>query len=241
VREYGYDGLELRLLDGEPIDPTSVDAGRRRAVGTSLARAGVPLVCLDTSIELARPCGHELAAAVELASDWGAPAVRVFGGALDAERPEAEALDDIARRLEPALGRAEELAVTVALETHDGFSSAVLVAELLRRVSSPSFAALWDVHHPYRVGESPPDVLNALGTRIHLVHVKDARRRDDDWELVPLGEGEVPVRESLTVLHAAGYDGWVTLEWEKRWHPELAEPEVALPRDGKILRSWLEA
>ena len=233
VREYGFDGLELRLLDGEPIDPASVDTGTRRAVGAAFARAGVPLVCLDTSIEVARPFERELSAAVELAAEWGAPTVRVFGGA-------SEALDDIARRLEPPLVRAEELGVTIALETHDAFSSAALVAELLRRVGSPSFAALWDVHHPYRLGESPDDVVRALGTRIRLVHVKDARRSDDGWELVPLGEGDVPVRESLAALEASGYDGWVTLEWEKRWHPELAEPEVALPRDGATLRRWLK-
>jgi sugar phosphate isomerase/epimerase len=197
-----------------------------------LARAAVPLVCLDTSIELAQPFERELPAALELASEWGAPAVRVFGGA-------GGALDDIAQRLEPALGRADELGVTIALETHDSFSSAALVAELLRQVGSPSFAALWDLHHPYRVGESPQDVLHALGPRICLVHVKDARRRDDGWELVPLGEGEVPVRESLAALRAAGYDGWLTVEWEKRWHPELAEPEVALPRDGDTLKRWL--
>jgi sugar phosphate isomerase/epimerase len=232
VREYGYDGLELRLLDGEPIDPLSLDPVTRRAVATALARAGVPLLCLDTSIELARPFDRELPAALELASEWGAPAVRVFGG-------EAPALDDIARRLEPALGRAEALGVTVALETHDSFSSATLVGELLARVDSQSFAVLWDMHHPYRVGESPQDVLRALGTRIHLVHVKDARRLGDDWELVPLGEGDVPVRESLAALRAAGSTGWLTVEWEKRWHPELDEPEIALPRELETLKRFL--
>jgi len=55
VSEYGYDGLELRLLDGEPIDPLSVDDAARRAVPTMLTRSGVPLSSLDTSIELARP------------------------------------------------------------------------------------------------------------------------------------------------------------------------------------------
>ena len=137
----------------------------------------------------------------------------------------------IALRLDKALGGAEELGVTVALETHDAFASAALVADLLQRVESPSFAALWDLHHPYRVGESPEDVVHGLGSRIRLVHLKDARRRGDDWQLVPLGEGEVPVRESLAALDAAGYDGWLTVEWEKRWHPELAEPEIALPRE----------
>ena len=232
MHEYGYDGLELRLLDGEPIDPLAPDPETRRTIAQALARAGVTLVCLDTSIELAQPFDQALPAAVELASEWDAPAVRVFGGA-------GGSLDEIAGRLEPVLGRAEELGVTIALETHDAFSSAALVAELLERVPSSSFAATWDVHHPYRLGESPVDVVRALGTRIHLVHVKDARRSGDDWQLVPLGEGEVPVRESLAVLAAAGYDGWLTVEWEKRWHPELAEPELALPRDAATLRGWL--
>jgi len=187
----------------------------------------VPLVSLDTSIELARPFARELRAALELAAEWGAPTVRVFGG-------DAEDLDDVARRLEPAL--AETRGVIVALETHDAFASAALVGELLRRVDSPSFTAIWDVHHTYRVGESPADVVRALGSHIRLVHVKDARRRGDDWELVPLGEGELPVRESLAALDD---DGWLTVEWEKRWHPELAEPEVALPRELATLRRWL--
>jgi sugar phosphate isomerase/epimerase len=190
----------------------------------------VPIVSLDTSIELARPFARELTPALELASELGAPTVRVFGG-------EPEDLDDVARRLEPALARAEQLGVTIALETHDAFSSAARVAALLQRVGSASFAAIWDLHHTYRVGESPADVLRALGPRIRLVHVKDARRRDDGWELVPLGEGEVPVRESLAALDTAGHDGWLTVEWEKRWHPELAEPEVALPRERERLCS----
>jgi sugar phosphate isomerase/epimerase len=232
VSEYGYDGLELRLLGGEPIDPLSLDDSARHADGTMLARSGVPLISLDTSIELARPFERELPAALELASEWGAPAVRVFGGA-------SPVLDDIAQRLEPVLDRASELGVTVVLETHDSFSSATVVGELLRLVESPSFAALWDVHHPYRVGESSQDVVVALGDRIHLVHVKDALRDGDDWRLVPLGEGEVPVRESLAVLDVAGFRGWLTVEWEKRWHPDLAEPEVALPRELETLKGWL--
>ncbi|HZQ81520.1 MAG TPA: TIM barrel protein [Gaiellaceae bacterium] len=222
VSEYGYDGLELRLLDGDPIDIAALSGDRRRAVAAALA--ATTLVCLDTSIELAGPFEDELPAALELAREWGTDTIRVFGG-------EVADLDDVARRLEPLL--ADD--VTVALETHDAFASAVRVAELLRRVDNPSFAAIWDLHHPTRVGESPQDVVRALGDRIRLVHVKDARRDGDAWQLVPLGEGEVPVREALAAL--AGYDGWLTVEWEKRWHPELAEPEVALPRELAALRS----
>jgi fatty-acyl-CoA synthase len=227
VGEYGYDGLELRLLDGEPIDPLSAGESAHRA----LSRRTVPLVSIDTSIQLAQPFERELSAVVELALDWGAPTVRVFGG-------QSQDLDDLARRLEPALARAEKAEIAVALETHDDFASAARVAELMRRVDSPSFGAVWDVHHTYRAGESPEDVVQALGTRVQLVHVKDARREGADWKLVALGEGELPVRESLAALDAVGYTGWLSVEWEKRWHPDLDEPEVALPRCLETLKRW---
>ena len=145
-------------------------------------------------------------------------------------------LSDVARRLEPLL--VDD--VTVALGDARHFLERRARAELLRLVDSPAFGVLWDFHHPYRMGESPADVLDLVGDRLVLVHVKDARRDGDSWQLVPLGEGEVPYVESLVALRDAGYDGWVSVEWEKRWHPELDEPEVALPQHANLLRPLIE-
>jgi sugar phosphate isomerase/epimerase len=189
---------------------------------------------------LAEPFDVELLAALELAHIWQAPAVRVFGGELDATVTREHALDDIARRLEPVLETADRLDVSVALETHDGFSSAALVAALITRVASSHLVALWDVHHTYSAGESPQEVIELLGDRIVQVHVKDARHRENgQFDLVLLGDGDVPVAESLSALHAANWDGWVSVEWEKRWHPELPEPEIALPQHSARVRHWL--
>jgi sugar phosphate isomerase/epimerase len=55
---------------------------------------------------------------------------------------------------------------------------------------------------------------------------------------VLLGHGEVPVREMLALLAGGGYQGWVSVEWEKRWHPEIEEPQVALPQHLAVLRAW---
>jgi sugar phosphate isomerase/epimerase len=66
-----------------------------------------------------------------------------------------------------------------------------------------------------------------------------APERDDGWQLVLLGEGEVPVQEMVALLAHGGYQGWVSVEWEKRWHPEIEEPEVALPQHRRLLDSWL--
>jgi len=45
----------------------------------------------------------------------------------------------------------------------------------------------------------------------------------------------------LDVLRRGGYDGWLVAEWEKRWHPEIEEPEVALPHEAAVSRFMLVA
>lgn len=226
AKQYGYEGVEIRLIDGRVVDP-SLPRGHRGRVRKTFSAADIPIVALDTSVKAAAdPSVTELVGMLELASEWGAPIVRVFGGG---------ASTDSARRfLGEVAAKAQDLGVTIALETHDEFSSAEVVAEVLRN-TPPSVGALWDVAHTYRAGEDAGTVLGLLDGRIAHVHVKDARR---DGSLTLLGDGEVPVRDSLEALASAGYDGWISVEWEKHWHPELPEPEVALPQFAAVLRSW---
>jgi sugar phosphate isomerase/epimerase len=252
-RSWGYTGIELRLIDGELIDPAMSPADRD-AVRRTAGAGGLPIVAVDSSIRLtdAEP-GPELRQFLELASDWESPLVRVFGGALPGAAPGGAAppggsaarrarLEAAARVLEAAAPVAERLGVAIGVETHDSFSASRVVAELLALADVPSVGAVWDSHHPYRMGEQPAEIYANLGPRILLAQVKDARRapeRADGWQLVLLGEGEVPVRGMLEVLAAGGYPGWISVEWEKRWHAEIEEPEVALPQHLKLLDTWM--
>jgi sugar phosphate isomerase/epimerase len=242
-RSWGYDGVELRLIDGELIDP-SMPVAARAAVRRSASAAGLPIVAVDSSIQLTGEAPvPELNRFLELASGWESPLVRVFGGALATEAgPRRAQLAGAARVLEAALPAAERLGVRIGVETHDAFSASSVVAELLAMVDSPWAGAVWDSHHPHRMGERPAEVHANLAGRILLAQVKDARRapdRADGWQLVPLGEGKVPVREMIGLLLAGGYQDWISVEWEKHWHPEIAEPETALPQHLELLRRWL--
>jgi sugar phosphate isomerase/epimerase len=241
-RSWGYAGVELRLIDRDLIDP-AMPAGDRAAVRHTAAAAGLPIVAVDSSVRLTEPESRaELRKFLELASDWESPLVRVFGGALADGGPERPAgLAAAARVLEASIPLAERLGVAIGVETHDSFSASSVVAELLALVPSAVVGAVWDSHHPYRMGQSPADVWSDLGRRTLLAQVKDARRDDartDGWQLVLLGQGEVPVREMLELLSSEGYEGWISVEWEKRWHPEIEEPEVALPQHLSVLRTW---
>src|SRR6516165_7462616 len=251
-RRWGYAGVELRLIDGELIDP-SMPAAERARVRRALA--GLPVVAVDSSIRLTDDDpGPMLRRFLQLASDLGAPLVRVFGGALPKSGPipgpipgpasdpaRQDRLRAAVRVLESSVPLARRLGVAIGVETHDDFSASSVVAEMLAMTDPDWVGAVWDSHHPYRMGEQPADVYANLGRRILLAQVKDPRRKPDgDWRLVLLGEGEVPVRQMLGLLAAGGYQNWVSVEWEKRWHPEIEPPEVALPQYRRVLAEWLE-
>ena len=53
---------------------------------------------------------------------------------------------------------------------------------------------------------------------------------------VLFGGGEFPAAEAMQLLQWSKYDGWYSLEWEKAWHPEIEDPEVALPLFPNKLR-----
>jgi sugar phosphate isomerase/epimerase len=241
ARAYGYAGVELRLVDGRLIEG-DMPAAERARVRQTFARARLPIVAVDSSVRVAaapsvKDALDELSPMLELAHEWESPVVRVFGGEWDSERTREDAIRQAKQVLIEAAAKAEPLGVSIALETHDRFSSVGLVAEVLEGLP-PSAVALWDVGHPYRVGDGTQKVLAELDGRLAHVHIKDCRRRGQDWQLTLLGEGEVPVRSGVDALRDAGYSGWLSVEWEKKWHPELAEPEVALPQFADLLRSW---
>jgi len=236
-REYGYLAVELRLVDGELIEE-SMSVAERARVSSLLSASGLELVAVDSSISLSEDepgvVAKRIARFIELAAGWGAPLIRVFGGSGD--------LDHVVQSLRMASREAESTGCSIGMETHDAFTSAASVAAVLDAVDSPAIGAVWDIAHTHRVGDAPAHVVSQLGDRILDVHVKDAvTTAADSARYVLLGEGNVPVRICLEELLRASYNGWLVAEWEKRWHPEIEEPEVALPQHAAVLGKWLRA
>jgi sugar phosphate isomerase/epimerase len=91
------------------------------------------------------------------------------------------------------------------------------------------------------MGETVEETDEAIGARVAHVHVKDAIASGDGWRFTTLGEGALPVPELLTMLARRGYDGVVSVDYEKLWHPELDEPEHSLPQHAAVLRREIAA
>ncbi len=236
---YGYEGLELRLLDGDVITP-ALSAEQQARIRRVSDDAGLVLCCLDTSLKVADPAASldEGYAFLELAAALGIPLIRVFGGA-PADEPLDTAAGRAGERLAALAERARAAGVKVALETHDTFAAGRSVAAALARVEDDSVGALWDTLHPVRVGETADETLDLIGARLLHMHIKDGNVQPNINECRLLGEGTVPVQAILNTLAARGYDGWLAVEWEKKWQPQIADPEVALPQYAETLRGYL--
>ena len=236
--EYGYDAVELRgyladvdLTAAAPFLPTARAATRRR-----FDDAGVGVCCVSSSGVVAQGNVDHVAAHAELAHDLGCPSVRVFGGKLPDAIPRMEAIARAAETLRAFGDAAQENGVQIVLETHDSFSTGATVDELLVAAAHPAVFSLWDVHHPIRQGEPVAETYRFLSPTVRHVHVKDSM---PGVGYTLLGDGDIPVFPALDLLRRGDYGGPISLEWEKRWHPEIADPEIAFPQYARALRDYL--
>lgn len=253
-REYGFDGVDFRgYLDAVDVTMRPEFTSGAAATRRQLADAGLDVSAISSSIQVCVP--EKLAAnldearrTIEVANALGAPNVRIFGGG----DLSAHSQGDLARigrdTIEQILALEGASGLHWLFETHDLWVKAANCRLLLDSIPNPAFGALWDMGHTYRVGEEQPqETFKALSGRVGYTHVKDAlydpehpQAMGDGWRYVAPGTGQLPLAESIGILKASGYRGWVQFEHEKRWHPELPEPEEIFPQFVRWIRGVLE-
>ena len=97
------------------------------------------------------------------------------------------------------------------------------------------FALLYDVAHPdKKYKENWMEFYKEIKPYVFHVHVKDHIRAP--FKIVAPGKGEIPFADICNTLEKDGYDGYYSLEWERKWHPDLEEITVALDALLSILK-----
>jgi sugar phosphate isomerase/epimerase len=247
AKRLGYDGIEIRGIEGEmylpkarPFLPEQIEQTKAQ-----LKENGLEICCLDTSCSFHAPEKFEAAIqegkdTIELAGKLGVRYIRVFGDKIPDPEKKEEVVAAVARGLQMLGGYAEQHGAEVLLETHGDFNRYDVLLDVFEKVSSPAVGMLWDFEHPYMHGEEPQTTFNQLAPYIRHTHVKDARNENGEKVLCMIGEGEVPVPEIVHILQHGGYDGWLSLEFEKQWKPYLEEPEVSLPAFITYMRNVLK-
>ena len=244
ARAHDFSAFELRGLLGTMDLPARPEFQPDRIAQSKreVARKNLKIACVSSSAELhhADPekRKQQLADAkrfIDLAGALGAPYVRVFGNKIDG--PRELVIARVASGLQELGSYSGERGVTVLIESHGDFTDSPTLSEILKRADSPSVGVLWDAHHTFVSGkEDPQFTVQKLGRYIRHTHLKDSVPAADGRRYVLTGRGEVPVRKQVEVLAATSYTGCYTFEWEKVWHPDLEEPEIAFPDFAEFMR-----
>jgi sugar phosphate isomerase/epimerase len=251
----GYAAIELRGVTGE-MDLSKVPelSGSRLAESKrDLAALGLVVSDLGASAHMhEKEAGARLKQLdegrrfIDLAHEMGVKYVRMFGNNIPAGEPRGDVMKRVADGFREMALYAQPAGVTVLIESHGDFVHSSDLQELLTSVGSEAFALLWDAHHTFAAAqEAPADTFAKLGRWVRHTHLKDSRPaasgKVEDRRYVLTGTGDVPVKEQVRVLAGGGYKGYYCYEWEKKWHPEIEEPEVAFPHYAKVMAEYLTA
>jgi sugar phosphate isomerase/epimerase len=239
ARDYGYDAIELRAIDGELnlLNRPEFQPGALETTRSWLAEQGLYICCIDTSCRFDSPDAEERRIEVdvaikhtELATALGAPLIRIFPDKIHSTSTSNETRDNIAESLRE-VAQGSSAAVKIGLETHGDFARAHLAKEIINTADHHRVAVIWDIANSVAAGDTIQEAAREVAPYLAHVHLRDAVPVDgrEHWLPVLAGRGNVSFREASDALRSIGYNGYVSFEWEKYWHPEIEEPEVALP------------
>ena len=250
--QWGFAALELRGIQDQMDLPKCAEFGGTRLKGTlrELSAASLAISDLGASAQMhepdpARRARHmdEARRFIALAHELHAPYVRVFPNQFIRGEDKRVTFARISDGLHELGEYARPAGVIVIVESHGEFRRGEDIIPILEGAKSKNVAFLWDAHHTCLEGEKPADTLQQLGKYTRHTHLKDSvpipGKPKEDCRYVLTGTGNIPVKETVRVLARNRYKGYYCFEWEKRWHPEIEEPEVAFPHYAKTMRDYL--
>lgn len=247
AKDLGFDGIEIRGLGNEifavKAQPFTESELPNTVKKLSELRLQIPCLSSGCCLKFAEDEEknyQEIVEYVNLASKLGTPYVRILG---DLEPHVTGDVDDEAvlaalKRLIPV---AEAKGVTLLIETNGVYADTARLRGLLEHVASDAVAVLWDTHHPYRYfGETPGKTVQNLGAYIKYVHIKDSIEENGKIKYRMMGEGDLPIDDIMLALRSVNYDGFVSLEWVKRWAADLDDAGVVFPQFANFMSRYTE-
>ena len=237
AKEIGYDGIEFINLDhadwGITDNPLKTAAEIRehcKSIGLEIIAytVGANFLAADIDAEMAR-----LRACVDVAAELGAPLMRhdvCYRLPADPFYSYREAIRDMKDNISALSDYAASKGIRTCTENHGYiFQAPERVEELIRAVGNPNYGWLCDMGN-FLCADCEPAGSVSIAARYAIhVHAKDfifksamtprpngffGTTGGNHLRGTVLGHGVVPVGQCIDILKAAGYDGYVSLEFE---------------------------
>lgn len=245
-----FAGVEIRGYKRE-LDVSQVAEFKSNARETlrRFKDAGLEIACFSSSVRMSTQTKsdeekylEELKRYADLCERFETPYIRIFGGEIN-DTPRKIAMDKAVITMNRMVEIIKNYPAKIVLETHDDWMAGDDMKELMEKVNSDSLGLLWDVNHPYMfLGEDPNETWEKTRKWIYHTHWKDSKIAIDTelgFEQCLMGEGDLPLQQIYDVLKKGDYDGYLSLEWEKVWNPDIEEPEIAFPQYAKFMKELM--
>jgi sugar phosphate isomerase/epimerase len=151
--------------------------------------------------------------ALEVAHTLEAPFVRIFSFFMPHGDDPSHHRSEVLARMRQLVQVAEESDITLLHENEKEIygDTPARCLDILSQINSPRLRAAWDPANFVQCGVRPHSEGYAmLRPYIAYVHVKDASL--GSGRVVPAGQGDGQVRETLEALRESGFDGFFSLE-----------------------------
>jgi sugar phosphate isomerase/epimerase len=217
LNELGIRFIEFRSAWGENV--LDLDNGKIDEAQKTLSRHGIRTSSIGSPIGKV-PVTDDFEAhlrrfdrALEVARRLDAPYIRIFSFYVPiGNRPELYR-DEVLRRMTALAQRAEKQGVTLLHENEKKIYGDIpsRCLDIVESVGSPMLRVAWDAANFVQCGVRPfSEAFPILRPYLEYVQVKDAL--GVDGRVVPAGEGDGQLPETLRALRDDGFDGFFSME-----------------------------
>lgn len=236
TKELGFDGIEFVQL--ERFDPNIDDMKAAREIREHCEKIGLEISSYTIGVDLAGEQGdaqlEKLLHYIDVAAELGTKNLR-HDVCYALPKKHLYSYRDAIKVLVPRIRRATEYAkskgIRTCTENHGYiFQAPERVEELILAVGSENYGWLCDLGNFLCVEADPIHAVATAAPYTFHVHAKDFLFKSGSTGICPpgfftngcgnylrgtvIGHGVVPVRECVNILKKAGYDGWMTVEFE---------------------------
>lgn len=237
----GYEGVEI-AISPKHIVPDSFDLAKRKSMKSVLDELNfeVPGFLMLGSALTDDKQTHQkrldlTKQVIELANDLGIRRKIVISTGSGGNSGMWEARrDDLARFLDDYAKIADRHDAIIALEPHvnamvDRSERAIW---LMKTLDNPYIKLHFDIVHMFLAKEPIRETVLALVPYTAHTHVTDAKIKENGFELVPLGEGELDCNEYIKAMKESGWTDYITVEvsamvWSKEGYDPLAVASIS--------------
>lgn len=217
AKQYGLDGIELRGMGNAHISCSS-SFEYILYVKKLIDDNGLVCPCLtsyeklnQTNKKQAIQESDSLLRTIELATVLNARSIRIFMGTVSDETQ----TDVLMENRQLIMERTKDSPVRILIETHDSARTGKILKSILEDAPN-CYGVIWDIIHPWTMGEDYRETWDVIGDKVYHVHIKDVWQKlaepYHDYSLI--GKGVIPVESIVRMLLEKGYNDFFSLEWE---------------------------